>query len=119
MATPVFLGFPGGSDSKASACSMGHLGSGLVALSMQGVPVQSRVRDLRSHMPCSAAKKKKKKKLVKMMNSVGAQSLQLCPTLRQLSVTPWTVACRALLSTAILQARILDWVATPFSKGSS
>ena len=25
-----------------------------------------------------------------MMNSVGAQSLQLCPTLRQLSVTPWT-----------------------------
>ena len=59
MATPVFLGFPGGSDSKASACSVGDLGSGLVALSMQGVPVQSQVRDLRSHMPCSAAKKKK------------------------------------------------------------
>ena len=88
VATPVFLGFPGGSDSKASACSVGDLGSGLVALSMQGVPVQSQVRDLRSHMPCGAAKKKKK--LVKMMNSVGAQSLQLCPTLRQLSVTPWT-----------------------------
>ena len=25
--TPVFLGFPGGSDSKESACNAGHLGS--------------------------------------------------------------------------------------------
>jgi len=24
--TPVFLGFPGGSDSKESACNLGHLG---------------------------------------------------------------------------------------------
>ena len=33
--------------------------------------------------------------------------------------TPWTVACQAPLSMAILQARILEWVAMPFSRGSS
>ena len=32
------------------------------------------------------------------------------------SVTPWTVACQAPLS--ILQARLLEWVAVPFSRGS-
>ena len=31
----------------------------------------------------------------------------------------WTMACQAPLSMGILQARILDWVATPFSRGSS
>ena len=35
------------------------------------------------------------------------------------SVTPWTVACQAPLSMDILQARILEWVAISFSKGSS
>ena len=39
---------------------------------------------------------------------------QLCLTLCH----PWTVACRAPLS-MILQARILEWVAIPFSSGSS
>ena len=33
--------------------------------------------------------------------------------------TPWTVACQAPLSMGIFQARILEWVAMPFSKGSS
>ena len=37
----------------------------------------------------------------------------------QLFVTPWTVACQASLSMGILQARILEWVAMPFSRGSS
>ena len=32
---------------------------------------------------------------------------------------PWTVAYQASLSMGILQARILDWVAMPSSKGSS
>ena len=27
LPTPVFLGFPGGSDGKESACNVGHLGS--------------------------------------------------------------------------------------------
>ena len=35
----------------------------------------------------------------------------------QLFDTPWTVACQVPMS--ILQARILEWVACPFSRGSS
>ena len=34
-------------------------------------------------------------------------------------VTPWAVACQAPLSMGILQARILEWVAMPSSRGSS
>ena len=33
--------------------------------------------------------------------------------------TPWTVAHQAPLSMGILQARILEWVAMPSSRGSS
>ena len=32
---------------------------------------------------------------------------------------PWTVARQAPLSMEILQARILEWVAMPYSRGSS
>ena len=35
------------------------------------------------------------------------------------SAAPWTVAHQAPLSMGILQARILEWVAMPFSKRSS
>ena len=35
------------------------------------------------------------------------------------SAAPWTVACQAPLFMGILQARILEWVAMPFSTGSS
>ena len=34
-------------------------------------------------------------------------------------VTLWTVACQALLSMGILQAKILEWIAMPSSRGSS
>ena len=37
----------------------------------------------------------------------------------QLFATPWTVARQAPLSMGILQARILEWVVMPSSKGSS
>ena len=39
LPTPVFLGFPGGSDSKESACSVGDLGliPGLPLLCLEGV----------------------------------------------------------------------------------
>ena len=37
----------------------------------------------------------------------------------RLFVTPWAVAHQAPLSMGILQARILEWVARPSSKGSS
>ena len=33
-------------------------------------------------------------------------------------MNPWTVACQAPLSVGILQARILEWVAMPSSRGS-
>ena len=36
----------------------------------------------------------------------------------QLFVTPWTVARQAPLSMGFLQARILEWVALPSSRGS-
>ena len=37
----------------------------------------------------------------------------------QLFATPWTVGHQAPLSMGVLQARILEWVAIPFSRGSS
>ena len=36
-----------------------------------------------------------------------------------LSVTPWIAVCQAPLSMGILQARILEWVTMPSSRGSS
>ena len=36
-----------------------------------------------------------------------------------LFVTPWTVARQTALSPGILQARLLEWVAIPFSRVSS
>ena len=36
-----------------------------------------------------------------------------------LFATPWTIVQQATLSMGILQARILEWVAMPFSRGSS
>ena len=36
-----------------------------------------------------------------------------------LLVTPWTVAHQAPLSMGILQARVLEWIAMPSSRGSS
>ena len=43
----------------------------------------------------------------------------LCFSCVRLFATPWTVAPQAPLSMGILQARILDWVATPSSRGFS
>ena len=37
----------------------------------------------------------------------------------QLFETPWTVACQTPLSMEILQARIVEWIAMPSSRGSS
>ena len=46
------------------------------------------------------------------MTSHGGLVTKWCPTL----MTPWTVAHQAPLSMAILQARILEWVAISFSR---
>ena len=37
----------------------------------------------------------------------------------QFFVTPWTVTCQAPLSMGFFQARMLEWIAISFSKGSS
>ena len=37
----------------------------------------------------------------------------------QFFVTPWTIACQAPLSIEFFQARILEWVAISYSRGSS
>ena len=41
------------------------------------------------------------------------------PSCVRLFETPWTVGCQAPLSMGILQARILEWVVMPSSRGSS
>ena len=46
---------------------------------------------------------------------LGGLIAKLCPTL----ATLWTVARQAPLSMGMLQARILEWVASSFSRGSS
>ena len=50
-----------------------------------------------------------------LKSKVHAKSLQLCPTPCNL----WIIAQQALLSNGILQARILEWVGMPSSRGSS
>ena len=45
----------------------------------------------------------------------GGLVAKSCPTL----VTPWTVAHQAPLVHGISQARVLEWVAISFSRGSS
>ena len=55
--------------------------------------------------------KKKKLELTRKSVSRSVVSNSLCP--------PWTVSHQAPLSMGILQARILEWVAVPFSKGKA
>ena len=56
----------------------------------------------------------------------GPLAVPMCACLRaqslshvQLFATPWTAARQAPLSMGILQARMLEWVAVPFSRGPS
>ena len=66
---------------------------------MQGVQVRSLVRELRSHMPCGMA--------------AAAKSLQSCTTL----CDPRDGSPPGSAIPGILQARVLEWVAIPFSGG--
>ena len=49
----------------------------------------------------------------------GAVCCALTLTRVRLFATPWTVACQTPQSMGILQARILEWVAMPASRGCS
>ena len=52
-------------------------------------------------------------------HSAYSQGLACGRAVTSNSVTPWTAARQAPLSTGILQARILEWVAVSSSRGSS
>ena len=52
--------------------------------------------------------------LVAFSGDTGGLVAKLCVIL----VTPWTVARQAPLSMGILQARVLEWVVMPSSRGS-
>ena len=53
--------------------------------------------------------------LGKIFGGGGGLGAESCPTF----ATPWTVACQGPLSMGILQARMMEWVASSFSRGSS
>ena len=53
------------------------------------------------------------------MSRIGKSVCVLSHSVVSYSVTPWTVARQASLSMGIFQARILEWVAMPSSRGSS
>ena len=79
--------------------------------SLQRVQVQSLVGELRSCKSCRATKSKKNLFYIFLCPSIsGVKVAQLCPTL--CDPMDFTVH-------GILQARILEWVAFPFSRGSS
>ena len=82
---------------------------------LQGV-VQSQPRD-RTHVTCTGRRvlyQWATREAPKLVCVVLCWVVQLCPTL----VTPWTITHQASLSMGILQARILEWVATPSIRGS-
>ena len=55
------------------------------------------------------------------LQAMGSQrdTTEVTNTFTSDSATPWTAACQAPLSVGILQTRILEWVATHSSRGSS
>ena len=73
----------------------------LKPLAWSGVPASGRGRQLLGTVPW--AERRKRQACVCLV----AQSY--------LTVTPWTIAGQVPLSMGILQARMLEWVAIPFS----
>ena len=66
--------------------------------------------------PCSNSLVSKETLIkISFLTTILCLVAQSCPTF----ATPWTIAHQAPLSMEILQARILEWVAMPFSRGSS
>ena len=128
------MGFPGGSEVKASACNAGDLGSipglGRSPGGRHGNPLQysclENPLDGGAWWATVHGVAKNRTRLSDFVSSTyfcvdTSEYVVLC-LVTQLClnfVTPWTVAHQAPLSMGILQARILEWVAMPTSRGSS
>ena len=54
-----------------------------------------------------------------LLKTILSSCMGSCFSHAWLCVTPWTTAHQAPLSMGILQARILEWIAMPFPRGSS
>ena len=92
--------FPGGPVVKTSPSNVGGVGS---------VPGQ------RAKIPHASWPKNQNIKHKQYCECMHAQSLQSCPTL----CNPMDCSQTSSTVHGILQARILEWVAIPFSRGSS
>jgi len=96
------MGFPGGSDGKQSVCNTGDLGSipglGRSPGGGHGNPLQ-----------CSCLENPHGQWRLAGYSPWGCQNF----------VTLWTIGLQDPLSMGVLQARTLEWVAMPSSRGSS
>ena len=114
---PVFLGFPGGSAGKESACNVGDLGliPELERSPGEGKSYPLQYSGLGNFMDCIVHREAKSRAGLSdcrfHFHSAQFSSVtQSCPTL----CDPMDYTTHG-----ILQARILEWVAFPFSRESS
>ena len=116
-----FMDFLGGSDGKASVYNVGDLGSipGLGRSPGEGKGYPLQYSGLENSMDCTVSRIPKKRKEVnekghgicsQKKSKVKVKADQSCPTL----CDPMDYSVHG-----TLQARILEWVAFPFSRGSS
>ena len=108
LPTPVFLGFPCSSAGKESARNAGDLGAipGLGRSPGEGKGYPLQYSGLENFMECMYS--------IHSM-CVRPESLQSCPT----ACDPMDCSPPGSSVHGILQARILEWVAMPSSRGSS
>ena len=102
LPTSVFLGFPCGSAGKESTCNAGDLG---LIPELERSPGEGKGYSLQYSA---------------LENSMDCRVLLLLSHFSRVQpcVTPKTAAHQAPLSMRIFQARILEWVAMPSSRGS-
>ena len=77
------------------------------------------VQSLGQDAPASLLNCLKTGNLLMVVFSSFGVSMSVLVSQSCLFATPWTIAHEAPLSVGILQARILEWIAIPISRGSS
>ena len=124
----LFYNFPGGSDGKESACNAEDLVWSLGREDpwrREWLPTPVFLpgecygqRSLVNYSP-QGLKESDMTKWITLHYFIVGLSLSLVAKSCPMLVTPWTVACQAPLYMGFFQARILEWVAISFSRGSS